>query len=293
MSEAVAIRRVLEPAEKKAAEARMKTGKPGGKLPQGKARDKVARLTGVASAPAIGFSVFLAAWVWGDGILTEYLLLFYVILGMNTVQAVRRCLSRAEELRDQTTYIHELRVSSSVNLVVNLLGRELGLANDDIGFIARAATLHDIGKFSVPIEIIQKTTSLSREEFALMKKHTIHGFEILTGTDDRFLNLAAEVARHHHERFDGVGYPDELNGEEIELPSRIIAICDVYDALRQNRPYRPSFHHADAMSIIIAGDERTPAGQFDPVVLSSFEKIEHSVERLYQFDFEGYGSVSV
>lgn len=90
-----------------------------------------------------------------------------------------------------------------------------------------------------------------------------------------------------------MGYPDELSGEEIQLPSRIVAICDVYDALRQNRPYRPGFCHDDAMRIIIAGDERTPAGHFDPVVLSSFEKFESSIEQLYQIDLEGYGNLLV
>jgi putative two-component system response regulator len=192
--------------------------------------------------------------------------------------AAARCLSRAEALRDFGTHTHAVRVGT----MVRRLGRELGMFPRAVEEIAQATVLHDVGKFALAIEILQKTAPLSGEEMALIKTHTVRGYELLSGTDESFLDLAAMLAVQHHERFDGTGYPYGLKGEEISPPSRLVNICDIYDALRQDRPYRRGFSHADAMAVITNGDGHTMPSHFDPVVWSAFQKIEPYVEAIYR-----------
>lgn len=192
--------------------------------------------------------------------------------------AAARCLSRAEALHDFGTHTHAVRVGT----MVRRLGRELGMYPRAVEEIAQATMLHDVGKFALAIEILQKTAPLSGEEMALIKTHTLRGYELLSGTDEPFLDLAATLAVQHHERFDGTGYPHGLKGDEISPPSRLVNICDIYDALRQDRPYRRGYSHADAMSVITNGDGHTQPSHFDPVVWSAFRKIEPYVEGIYR-----------
>lgn len=139
-----------------------------------------------------------------------------------------------------------------------------------------AISLHDLGKVGLPDHIRFKDTLLSPEERLLMQTHTIIGYEILTemaqqneGRIFDFVRMAAEIARHHHECFDGNGYPDRLAGKAIPLSARIAAICDTYDALCSPRPYRPALPHETAVQMIL----KNSPGQFDPDLLVAFEQV--------------------
>ncbi|MDW7994840.1 MAG: protein kinase [Gemmatales bacterium] len=149
----------------------------------------------------------------------------------------------------------------------------------DESFICRleaAIPLHDLGKVGLPDHIRFKETLLTPEERLLMQTHTLIGYEILLemaqqheGDIFDFLRMAAEIARHHHERFDGTGYPDRLAGKAIPLAARITAICDTYDALCSARPYRPALPHEAAVELMV----NNSPGQFDPDLLVAFQKV--------------------
>jgi putative two-component system response regulator len=161
------------------------------------------------------------------------------------------------------------------------VGLALGVSPDDAYRFAQATVLHDIGKLAVPIDLLQKSTPLSPEEFALIRTHAQVGHGILQIPDDPMMMLAAEIALSHHERYDGTGYPRGLSGEAIPLPAQIAAICDTYDALRQDRPYRRGLAHDDAMGVITLGDGRTKPEHFAPRVLSAFRSIADEVRKIF------------
>ena len=131
--------------------------------------------------------------------------------------------------------------------------------------------LHDVGKVAVPDAILFKTSRLTDEEFALIARHPVTGFEILRDVD--FLGEAKAVVRHHHERWDGDGYPDGLSGEDIPLAARVFAVADTLDALTTDRPYRPASSFAEARAVIasVAGT------QFDPAVVEAYGRVEDAV----------------
>lgn len=147
--------------------------------------------------------------------------------------------------------------------------------------IALASILHDIGKTSIPVEILSKPSSLTNEEFAVVKAHTtVAGTVLNLGNEkfiaefgkDSYLALAADIALCHHEKWDGTGYPQGKRGEEIPLSARIVALADVYDALRSNRPYKTSWTHEKATELI-----KTESGKhFDPVVVAAFLDVEQT-----------------
>lgn len=109
-----------------------------------------------------------------------------------------------------------------------------------------------------------------------MKEHTVIGGKILGNSKSPYLMMGAEIALNHHERWNGGGYPNDVRGEAIPLAARIMSICDVYDALRSKRPYKPAFGHLKAMAIIANGDGRTQPEHFDPVVLAAFTQNHQS-----------------
>jgi HD-GYP domain-containing protein (c-di-GMP phosphodiesterase class II) len=180
-------------------------------------------------------------------------------------RATVRALANAVEARDAYTGGHAERVTA----YGIALAHEAGMSADagaqtEFGFL-----LHDIGKVGVPDAILWKTSALTHEEYALVTQHPIIGWDILR--DVEFLGEGKLVVRHHHERWDGGGYPDHLAGEQIPLAARIFSVVDTLDALTTDRPYRPAVSWEAARQEI-----RASAGtQFDPAVVAAFEAIRN------------------
>ncbi len=171
-------------------------------------------------------------------------------------------LALAAEYRDDDTGQHTQRVARTASLVAHTLG----LAEDQVDLIRRAAPLHDVGKIGVPDGILLKPGALTAGERERMETHTVIGARILSGSQFTLLRLAEEIAHSHHERWDGGGYPRGLRGEDIPLAGRIVAVADVFDALTHRRPYKGAWTVAEAMTEV----ERQSGLQFDPRVAESF-----------------------
>ena len=172
-------------------------------------------------------------------------------------------LSRALDARDQDTEGHSERVAT---LAVEI-GREMRMKETDLHSMQLAALLHDIGKIGISDAILHKPGALDEQEWALIRKHPQIGYDILQNIP--FLNPALDAVLHHHEKFNGKGYPTGLQGKAISLLARILAVVDVYDALTSNRPYRPAFSSEKALELI-----REEAGQqFDPEVAQALERV--------------------
>jgi ribonuclease P protein subunit RPR2 len=177
--------------------------------------------------------------------------------------ATVRALSNAVEARDAYTGKHAERVTAYALEIARALGIELtDNAEIEFGFL-----LHDIGKVAIPDAILFKPDALTEEEQALMRQHPLIGAHIVRGID--FLGAAADVVRHHHERWDGQGYPDGLSGEQIPLAARVFAVADVLDALTTKRPYRRASSLGVAREIIT----EQAGAQFDPRVVDAFNSI--------------------
>jgi putative nucleotidyltransferase with HDIG domain len=163
---------------------------------------------------------------------------------------------------DEYTYLHSVAVCT----LMVALGRQLRLSEAQCREAGMAGMFHDLGKAAMPQEILNKPGKLSTEEFDIIKQHPLRGYEMLLGG----ANVSEEVrdvCRHHHERVDGTGYPDGLAGEGISLLSRMGAVCDVYDAVTSDRPYKAGWDPAHALSQMA-----TWKGHFDAVVFQSFVK---------------------
>jgi putative two-component system response regulator len=201
-----------------------------------------------------------------------------MVADTSQLPAVIACLSRAEAFRDFGTNVHARRVAA----IIEQVALQIGLPVEESRQIGEAAIVHDIGKLSVPIDILQKSSRLSPEEVALIKTHSQSGYRILQDTGDATATLAAIIALNHHEKYDGSGYPSGLKGEAIPLPAQITAICDIYDAVRQDRPYARGRDHDDAMRIIVQGDGRTLPQHFDPRVHAAFQQVSDHARSLFE-----------
>ncbi|HEU4657363.1 MAG TPA: HD domain-containing phosphohydrolase, partial [Capillimicrobium sp.] len=171
-------------------------------------------------------------------------------------------LGRAAELRDDETGAHVERIGTLVRAVATAMG----MARDDVELLEHASALHDLGKVGIPDRVLLKDGPLDAEERALMERHAAIGADILSGSSSPLVQLAETIARTHHERWDGTGYPAGLRGEEIPLAGRICAICDVFDALVSERRYKPAWTVEDALATIEAERGR----HFDPAVVDAF-----------------------
>jgi HD-GYP domain-containing protein (c-di-GMP phosphodiesterase class II) len=163
---------------------------------------------------------------------------------------------------DEYTYMHSVAVCA---LMVSL-GRQLGMSDDQCRDAGMAGMLHDLGKAAMPQEILNKPGKLTKEEFDIIKTHPTRGYEMLLDSPN-VSDGAKDVCLHHHERYDGTGYPDKLPGEKITLLARMGAVCDVYDAVTSNRPYKAGWDPAHALSQMA-----TWKGHFDTIVFQSFVK---------------------
>jgi response regulator RpfG family c-di-GMP phosphodiesterase len=176
-----------------------------------------------------------------------------------------RRLALAAEYRDDNTREHTERVAG----LAARLGAHLGLSEGAVSRIRHAAPLHDVGKIAVPDSILLKPGRLEPEEFEVVKTHAEAGARVLADSDSELLEVAEHIARFHHERWDGEGYPDGLAGEDIPLAGRLVHVADVFDVLVNERPYKESWSVGDA-----AEEIRRGAGtQFDPEVVEAFVDI--------------------
>jgi putative two-component system response regulator len=195
-------------------------------------------------------------------------------------------LAKLAEFRDEDTGRHIERIQYFCRLLVTNMadtplyrGRISPIYIDNI---THASPLHDIGKVGIPDNILLKPGKLTPAEFDIMKTHTLIGFDLLSVIKDRytknsFINVGIEISRSHHEKWDGSGYPDGLKGIDIPLSARILAVADVYDALRSKRPYKTGFDHSTSCKIIMEGR----GIHFDPDVIDTFAGLEADFERVY------------
>ena len=177
--------------------------------------------------------------------------------------ATLSALSSALDVRDSETEGHARRVVQYLELIAD----ELGAAPADRNVLLRGALLHDVGKIGVPDEVLRKPGPLTSAEWATMRRHPSYGARIVAGVP--FLESVAAIIKHHHERWDGAGYPDGLRGEEIPLGARMFAVADSYDAMTADRPYRKALDAATARAEV----ERGSGTQFDPRVVEAFLRI--------------------
>ena len=180
------------------------------------------------------------------------------------------------ESYDEVTGDHIGRVSE----LSAFLASELGLPSNVIENIQVFSPLHDIGKILVPKDILTKPGRLTDEEFEEMKRHTLYGAKIIG--DKEYFKLARNIALYHHEKADGSGYPFGLKNEEIPVEAKIVALVDVYDALRSERPYKKAFTHEQTMKIILEGDGRTDPNHFDPQLLKIFKEKGDEINKLWE-----------
>jgi putative nucleotidyltransferase with HDIG domain len=172
----------------------------------------------------------------------------------------------ALEARDKYTAGH----SVSVATLAERIACALGLDSEQCALVYRCGLVHDIGKISLPVGLLEKQGPLTQDDLALLQQHPGIGEEILARSE--MFSEMADIVRSHHERIDGTGYPDGLHGYDIPLLSRIITVADAYDAMTADRPYRKALPWSTAMERLIAG-----AGQqFDPVVVDAFTSLATS-----------------
>jgi len=177
------------------------------------------------------------------------------------LEIVRR-LGKAAEFRDNETGFHIIRMSKFAELIARAMGMNDGIAD----LILHASPMHDIGKLGIPDGILLKPGRLDPHEWEVMKTHTEIGGEILDGHHSKLLQMAARIARAHHERWDGGGYPRGLKEKEIPLEARIVAVADVFDALTSRRPYKKAWTVEASVEEI-----RSLTGRhFDPAVVKAF-----------------------
>jgi len=184
---------------------------------------------------------------------------------------VRR-LSQLAESRDRDMGLHITRMSR----MASELGRLAGLNDDDAELLLHAAAMHDIGKIGIPDSVLLKPGRLTADEWELMKTHTTIGAELLSGSRSPVVRMAEVIALTHQERWDGQGYPKGLAADEIPLVGRICAICDVFDALISERPYK----HAWSVGQALAQIEADAGSHFDPRLVRIFLERFDDLQRL-------------
>ena len=195
-------------------------------------------------------------------------------------------LAKLAESRDDDTGLHIDRVGAFSRRLAqaaqNHSTRNAELNDHYVEMIYHASALHDIGKVGIADAILQKPGKLNSDEFDIMKTHPTIGFLTLetivkSYPNNQMVSMGSDIAKSHHEKWNGSGYPEGLSGEAIPLSARIVAIADVYDALRSKRPYKTPFSHQQAVDIILEGR----GVHFDPELIMLFENIHHEFDQIW------------
>jgi putative two-component system response regulator len=185
----------------------------------------------------------------------------YQALESSHLDTIRR-LTKAAEFKDDDTGEHIARMSRFSAMIARAYGQDEKYCH----LLEQASPMHDIGKIGIPDHILKKPGKLTEAEWALMRKHPEYGANILSGSDVPVLQMAEEVALAHHEKFDGSGYPANLQGEQIPLSARIVALADFFDALTMDRCYRPAFSDEEAIIMV----KENSGTHFDPNIVEAF-----------------------
>lgn len=204
-------------------------------------------------------------------------------------------LSSIIEYRSAESGRHVQRIRHFAKVLLDDLATnhpEYNLSQEDIQAIISAATLHDIGKISIPDYILNKPGQLTSSEFEIMKRHTVNGAQIIASlsevADQKYLRYAYNIAMYHHERWDGGGYPAGLRGDEIPICAQVISLVDVYDALTTDRVYKERYPHTQAVNMILNRE----CGVFSPKLLDAFKNVKEQFAVLAEILADGTTSVS-
>ena len=190
-------------------------------------------------------------------------------------------LSTAIEFRSGESGAHVRRIHDITQLLLSDTELGRGLSDETIEQIAMASIMHDVGKIAIPDSILNKPGRLTAEEFEIIKSHTIRGAEMLSKIpqlrEHESYHYAYDIARHHHERWDGRGYPDGLKGDEISIWAQIVSLADVYDALISKRCYKDAYSRDEALQMI----REQKCGVFNPYLLDHFFSVEKKLIQFY------------
>ena len=190
-------------------------------------------------------------------------------------------LSTAIEFRSGESGAHVRRIHDITQLLLSDTELGRGLSDETIEQIAMASIMHDVGKIAIPDSILNKPGRLTAEEFEIIKSHTIRGAEMLSKIpqlrEHESYHYAYDIARHHHERWDGRGYPDGLKGDEISIWAQIVSLADVYDALISKRCYKDAYSRGEALQMI----REQKCGVFNPYLLDHFFSVEKKLIQFY------------
>ncbi len=200
-------------------------------------------------------------------------------------QSVVETLATLIEFRDCESGEHVKRICGLTRILMKEVSKtypEYYLPKEEIDKIVTSSILHDIGKIAVPDNILNKPGKLTAEEFEIMKQHTVRGCELLSNIPDimdaGIYNYSYDICRHHHERWDGRGYPDGLKGDDISIWAQVVSVADVYDALTSVRVYKKAFSSEKAVDMIFNGE----CGVFNPKVLYVFKKSLDKIQEIHK-----------
>ena len=195
-------------------------------------------------------------------------------------QFVIDALSTTVEFRSLESGEHIKRVRLLVKIFLERLRWYYPLSDEEIETISNVSAMHDIGKIAIPDSILLKPGPLTSEEFKIMKTHTVKGCEILENLDytqeEKSYHYCYDICRHHHERWDGSGYPDGLNGDNISIWAQATSLADVYDALTSKRVYKGAFTHEEAINMILRGE----CGVFNPRLIECLKLLKDVLPEL-------------